>query len=95
MVSRRVVEQTHHSAVIQLGEGIRASCPILVSPAAVESNIGGGVDLSSLTSMLSARWKGASTPSARQPEPLGMGQIRSFRIAKLDREAETIELELA
>ena len=96
VVSGRVVEQTPESAVIELGEGIRATCSIVAGPAAaVESNSGGGVDLSSLTSMLSARWKGGASASASKPEPLGMGQIRSFRIAKLDRETGTIELELA
>jgi small subunit ribosomal protein S1 len=96
VVSGRVVEQTPESAVVELGEGIRAACPIVASTAtAAESNSGGGVDLSSLTSMLSARWKGGATASASKPEPLGLGQIRSFRIAKLDRETGTIELELA
>ncbi len=96
VVSGRVVEQTPESAVIELGEGIRAACLIVADTAVVaENKSSGGVDLSSLTSMLSARWKGGATASARKPEPLGMGQIRSFRIAKLDRETETIELELA
>jgi small subunit ribosomal protein S1 len=63
------------------------------APATAKSQ-GGGVDLSSLTSMLSARWK-TGTPSAGSgPEPLSMGQIRSFRIVTLDGETEKIELEL-
>jgi small subunit ribosomal protein S1 len=45
--------------------------------------------------MLQARWKGGAAPSAKQPEPLAQGQIRSFRIVKLDRATEKIELELA
>ena len=96
VVSGRVVEQTAESVVVELGEGIRAACPIVASAAAAtESTSNAGVDLSSLTSMLSARWKGGATAAASKPEPLGLGQIRSFRIAKLDREAGTIELELA
>jgi small subunit ribosomal protein S1 len=58
------------------------------------SSGGAKADLSSLTSMLQARWKGATT-AAPQVEGLRVGQIRSFRIAKLDPERESIELELA
>ena len=45
--------------------------------------------------MLNARWKGGAAPAGSKPEPLSVGQIRSFRLAKLDPEAEKIELELA
>jgi small subunit ribosomal protein S1 len=93
-VSGRVVEQTAESAVIELGEGIRARCALEASAAVEESAVSGGVDLSQLGSMLSARWKGA-TAAVQKAEPLGLGQIRSFKIVKLDRETETIELKLA
>jgi small subunit ribosomal protein S1 len=96
VVSGRVVEQTKDSALVELGEGIRAVCPVAASSAAKEeSSSGAGVDLSSLTSMLSARWKGGAGAEERKPEPLGLGQVRSFKIVKLDRETETIALELA
>ena len=45
--------------------------------------------------MLNARWKGSAAPAGAPSEPLAVGQIRSFRIVKLDRETEKIELELA
>jgi len=51
--------------------------------------------------MLSAKWKGsgaASSPAGTQPakrEPARAGQIRSFRIVKLDAGAKRIEIELA
>ena len=51
-------------------------------------------DLSSLSSMLQARWKGA-TPNPEKKEPARAGQIRSFKIAKLDKAAKKIELEMA
>jgi small subunit ribosomal protein S1 len=94
-VSGRVVEQTAESAVIELGEGIRARCALEASAAVEESAGSGGVDLSQLGSMLSARWKGGATAAVQKAEPLGLGQIRSFKIVKLDRETETIELKLA
>jgi small subunit ribosomal protein S1 len=95
VVSGRVVDESADGATIELGEGIRAMCEVTaaVSPAANAS--GGAADLSALTSMLKARWKGGAAPAGSQPEPLSVGQIRSFRIAKLDREADKIELKLA
>jgi small subunit ribosomal protein S1 len=94
-VSGRVVEQGLESVVVELGEGIRASCPVEASAAAEESAGSGGVDLSQLSSMLSARWKGGADTAKKKAEPLAVGQIRSFLIVKLDAEAQTIELKLA
>ncbi len=96
VVSGRVVEQGPDSVVIELGDGIRAHCRLAAAAApASENKNTSGADLSALTSMLQARWKGGSAPSSKQSEPLAKGQIRSFRIVKLDRAAEKIELELA
>ena len=94
-VSGRVVEQGHGSVVVELGEGIRASCPVEAIAATEESAGSGGVDLSQLSSMLSARWKGGADTAKKKAEPLAVGQIRSFQIVKLDAEAQTIELKLA
>jgi len=51
-------------------------------------------DLSSLGSMLQARWKSGAAAGETKPESLRAGQIRKFRIAKLDPETKKIELEL-
>jgi len=52
-------------------------------------------DLSSLSSMLQARWKGGSAAvGTTPPEAIRAGQIRKFRIVKLDAAARKIELEL-
>ena len=45
--------------------------------------------------MLKARWKGNAPAPRPQPEPLAEGQIRSFKIVKLDAESKKIEVELA
>ena len=50
-------------------------------------------DLSSLSSMLQARWKG-SLRLRRPAEPLQAGQIRTFKIVKLEPESKRIEVEL-
>jgi small subunit ribosomal protein S1 len=96
VVSGRVVEQGSESAVIELGDGIRANCRLATAaPPASDNKSNSGADLSALTSMLQARWKGGSTASEKQANPIAKGQIRSFRIVKLDRATEKIELELA
>jgi small subunit ribosomal protein S1 len=99
-VSGRVVELTGAGAVIELGEGIRATCRASAgrtggAPSASEAPSTTKADLSSLTSMLSARWKGNAPAASAQPEQLAEGQVRSFRITKLDAAAKKIELELA
>jgi small subunit ribosomal protein S1 len=46
--------------------------------------------------MLNARWKGGAAGSvSRKPEAPQAGQVRSFKITKLDAAAKTIEVELA
>jgi small subunit ribosomal protein S1 len=96
VVSGRVVEQSGQVAIVELGEGIRATCQASASgPAAETSSSAAGPDLSALTSMLNARWKGGAAPSGSRPEPLSVGQIRSFKLAKIDRDAQTIEVTLS
>ncbi len=97
MVTGRVVEESGESARVELGEGIVAICRG-AAPAVAEQQPKpeGKADLSSLTSMLQARWKGGGASAApKSGEALRSGQVRSFRISKLDPEAKTIELQLA
>ncbi len=95
-VSGRVVEVSGSEATVELGEGIRAACRIAASAAvAPEAKTEAKADLSSLSSMLTARWKGNAPAAASQPEPLSEGQIRSFKIVKLDAETKKIDVELA
>jgi len=95
VVSGRVVEQSAGTVVVELGEGIRATCPVEAAAAVEESAGSGGVDLSQLTSMLSAQWKGAAGATKKKAEPVGVGQVRSFKIVALDVQAKTIDLKLA
>jgi small subunit ribosomal protein S1 len=110
MVTGRMIEVSGGNARVELGEGVQATCSISKQkPAEQQPETGTSSanpelkpDLSSLTSMLQARWKGGALPSsgsstsgASKAEALQTGQIRSFRIAKLDPETKRIELELA
>ena len=101
IVSGRVVELTDKLTFVELGEGIRATCKTKPGaaatppPAAAEAKTAGKPDLSSLSSMLKARWQGNEPAAQSNPEPLAEGQIRRFKITKLDVEAKKIEVELA
>lgn len=99
VVSGRVVELSGSSAIVELGEGIRATCRIPAAakqsaPAAAQPSPA-KADLSSLTSLLQARWKGNAPAANTGPESLAEGQIRTFRIARLDPAAKKIDLDLA
>ncbi|HLY41036.1 MAG TPA: 30S ribosomal protein S1 [Terracidiphilus sp.] len=95
-VSGRVVEASGNHATVELGEGIRATCHVARSAAPSQAAaLQGKADLTSLSSMLQARWKGNAPAAASAPEPLAAGQIRSFRITRLDAEAKKIEVEVA
>src|SRR5450631_3307159 len=80
----------------ELGEGIHATCraSAVKAPASTEAPASGKADLSSLSSMLQNRWKTGSSPTPKA-EPARAGQIRSFRIVKLDGTGKKIEVELA
>jgi small subunit ribosomal protein S1 len=108
-VSGRVVELTSSGAIVELGEGIRATCraagagtPQKPSTAGSSQTSAGAAsvpgvnkpDLSQLSSMLSARWKGNAPAPAAAPEPLAEGQVRSFKITKLVPDSKKIEVEL-
>jgi small subunit ribosomal protein S1 len=45
--------------------------------------------------MLKERWKGGSPAAPSKVEPARAGQVRSFRITKIDPTSKKIELELA
>ncbi|HMF53310.1 MAG TPA: 30S ribosomal protein S1, partial [Edaphobacter sp.] len=94
IITGRLIEVYDRSATVELGEGILAPCEITrQSPAEQQASVGAKLDLSDLSSMLKARWKsGPATES--KPEAIRAGQIRSFRISKLDPDAKTIELQL-
>jgi small subunit ribosomal protein S1 len=111
LVTGRIVDISGPDARVELGEGIHASCRIPVPVQAEKqteaekekSEPGGNIEipeqakpnLTSLTSMLNARWKGTPSLVSSKAEAPSAGQIRGFRIAKLDPAAKKIQLELA
>ena len=106
-VSGRVVEQSPTLIHIELGEGIRATCrtgvfaglsgtPTRAAEPEARSGVAAAAkpDLSSLSSLLKARWQGSAPAASSGPEPVSAGQIRTFKITKLDAETKKIEVEL-
>lgn len=95
VVTGRLISIDGDSATVELGEGIRAGCRMVTAAATPEQPAAAGqVNLSALGSMLKERWKSGASAAAKADE-VRAGQIRSFRIAKLDPETKTIELEMA
>ena len=95
IVPGRVIGCTEDNAIVELGEGIRASCAVSIkTKPAASSQSAGKLDLSALSSMLSARWKGETKALGAQAEPLQVGQVRDFKIATIDRDTKQISLEL-
>jgi small subunit ribosomal protein S1 len=96
-VSGRLLEVHGTRAKVELGEGVIATCQINApETASVENPEPRSTDVSSLSAMLSAKWKqggGSGTPGAKPAARAG--EIRSFRISNLDPAKKLIELELA
>jgi small subunit ribosomal protein S1 len=100
-VSGRVVEQSISLIHVELGDGIRAVCHVS-STAAIAAGApappqvaAAKLDLSSLSSQLKSRWKGNTPTASAKPDAFSEGQIRTFKIVRLDAEDKKIEVELA
>jgi small subunit ribosomal protein S1 len=99
-VKGRIIETSGEEARVELGEGIQGVCRNVLKES-IEKETGGesslsssSADLSSLSSMLQARWKGLAPASDSKPESVRAGQVRSFRIVRIDLATKKIELEL-
>jgi small subunit ribosomal protein S1 len=95
VVTGRILDVSQGLARVELGEGIEGVCRTGTGSTAAEGPVAEGkVDLSALSSMLKARWKGGPGSGAAKPEAINAGQIRSFRIARMEPESRKIDLEL-
>jgi len=101
IVTGRLVEVSGGRAPVELGEGVVATCRIPEDGSRTKDGKNAGpspatpsnLDLSSLGSMLQARWKTGPAASEAKSETLRAGQIHKFRITKLDLATKKIELE--
>jgi small subunit ribosomal protein S1 len=95
-VTGRIVEARQGQAKVELGEGVFGHCALAEESAQPAVAAPPAADLSALTAMLSAKWKqGVSSSATARPEPPKTGQVRSFRIVKLDQANKRIDVELA
>ncbi len=85
IVTGRMTEVSGGSARVELGEGVLATCRIPARSvpqgrqARERPSSSSKPDLSSLGSMLQARWKSGAPESETKPEALRAGQIRKFQ----------------
>jgi small subunit ribosomal protein S1 len=96
-VTGRIVQVSGGIARVELGEGVQGTCRMTEDKPAAEEKAPAAkaADLSSLSSMLQSRWKSGGSPITAKPDASSAGQIRSFRISKLEPATKKIELELA
>jgi small subunit ribosomal protein S1 len=105
VVTGRMGDASGTNARVELGDGIHATCRIAsadpvggaveASPQIAAKPSASKLDLSSLSSKLTAHWKGGPAAVESKPEAVRTGQIRKFRITKIDAAAKKIDLELA
>jgi len=97
VVTGRITDVSAGRIRAELGEGVPATCRIQGTPAgaAEQQPAADKANLSSLTSMLEAKWKKGGASATASDEAPRAGQIRSFRVVKLDAAQKRIEVELA
>jgi len=100
-VSGCVIELAAWGATVELGDNIRAACYVGSASAAysepqtrAQATSAAKLDLSQLSTMLKAHWKGGTTAAETTPKPLAQGQVRTFKIKKLVPDAKKIDVEL-
>jgi small subunit ribosomal protein S1 len=95
VVTGRMTDVSSGRAKVELGEGIQGTCRLSTEASGKEERqVEPSANLSSLSNMLQAKWKGGEGGGAKR-EAARAGQIRSFRIVKLDAAAKRIDLEIA
>lgn len=102
VVTGRVADVKGNRVTVELGEGVQAHFNIAHVEQKQEQRAP-SVDVSALSSMLASKWKGggagagpqAGGDSGPKREVPKTGQVRSFRITKLDAEKKKLEIEIA
>jgi len=93
VVTGRLLEVAGDGGRVELGEGIHANARLKMETSVVAAKPA-ALDLTSFSSMLAAKWKNGPAATETNAEPVRAGQVRSFRITRVDREAKKIETQL-
>jgi small subunit ribosomal protein S1 len=93
VVTGRVLDVSSNRVKVELGEGVTAFAPLIEQR---QESSGGSqkADLSALTAMLTEKWKSGGGAAAAN-EGVRAGQVRSFKISRIDAEKKKIDLELS
>ena len=105
-VTGRVTDVSRNRAIVELGEGVQGMCVLVekTEPKAEKAAAAAkpAVDLNALSSLLASRWKGGGAEFAApepgqtaKPQAVKVGQVRTFRITRIDAEKKRIDLDLA
>jgi small subunit ribosomal protein S1 len=101
VVTGRVAAVKGNRFTAELGEGVQATFNIAAGEAKQEQKSTGPVDINALSSLLTSKWKGGGAANASSEAPPAKrelpreGEVRNFRIVKLDAEKKKLEIELA
>jgi small subunit ribosomal protein S1 len=103
LVTGRVADVKGNRVTVELGEGVSAHFNMAAEERKQEQR-SASVDVSTLSSMLAGKWKGAGSggssalsagaDSSPRREVPRTGQVRSFKLTKLDAEKKKIEIEI-
>jgi len=100
VVTGRISDVKGNRVTVELGEGVSAHFNMVQSEQKQEQRAS-SVDVSALSSMLASKWKGGGGGASAQSGDSGpkrevpkTGQVRSFKITKLDAEKKKIEIEV-
>ena len=91
IVTGRMVESSGDKARVELGEGVHANCSLNSKggQGKAEAAPSSSLNMESLSAMLNAKWKSGPATGAPKTESSRAGQVRSFRITKLDPATKT------
>jgi small subunit ribosomal protein S1 len=97
-VTGRITKLDGTHAIIELGDGVFATCTLPAAQEATEetkpATTGGALDLSAFSSMLNAKWKTGTSTGASKPLAPQTGQVRNFRIATLNPDTKSLTVTL-
>ncbi len=91
-IAGRIVEVRKNEAIVEISEGVTGTCPLKAKAGSGQDRSGAATDLSSMTSMLEAAWKGGDGARKNASEPLTVGSVHTFTITKLGAAQGLIEL---
>ncbi len=100
VVTGRISDVKGNRVNVDLGDGVHAHFSIAEPESKKETNAAPVADIGAISNLLAARWKGtgsgggAAVDAAPRREVPKTGQVRSFKITKLDVEKKRLDVEL-